>query len=76
MSGASDRNSAKAAASPDWPAADIGGAVVVAGGNGRNGWLVVLTVNPATSSPTDRAASTSTCEASRNLACQTGASTT
>jgi hypothetical protein len=73
--GASDRSKAKAAANPDWLAADIGGAERAAGGNGRNGCSVVLTFSVATASPMERAASSSSGVASRNLACQTGAST-
>ncbi len=73
--GASDRNNAKAVANPDRVAADIGLAERAAGGAGRRGCIVVLTFSAATLSPMDRAASSNSGVASRNLACQTGAST-
>ncbi len=54
----------------------IGGVVVTASlGRSGEGEVVFFTINSLTSSPRDRAASSTSVAASRNRACQTGLST-
>lgn len=75
-SGTGSLRSARAACSPSRVAGEISEAIAGCGRGECKGAVIVLTMSAPTSSPMDRAASSTWASANRNLACQTGASTT